>query len=285
LQSYLEYGSGDNVQVQFVDELELDAFPPWVGVPSYTPETWVADFEAEPQSLDFTHLFDYEAMFEEVEDSQGRSIIDLVNDDVIDEVWLWHDPTGRSWEAAMVGPLPIPQGPYLLNQPAPIAAPGATKAFVVMGLDYSRHSDLAAHSFGHRIERIMRRVFGPSPPEPTPWASNTWDHFSSLDADHPASGSVGTVHHAFNGIPRSPDRNDNDHMNLSGRTTDERDWANYPDLQGWYDINRNCTLWDCRGGRYYVWWMQHLPKFSGMNPEYWNNWWPEIALPVCYFAE
>jgi hypothetical protein len=262
-EQFLERISSREVDIRMTTEV-LDAWPPRTNGGTYTDETFVWDFE-DPVNLRFGpgRDFAYQVMMDTVLPTQGVSLTDLVNAGDVDEVWVWTDPTAGMYEAVMAGP-----AAYNLNG-GPIALNNLSRRVTIMGWTFERNLDWALHSYAHRVEGVMTHL-----------GFSEWSHFTRLHRDHPGLGSVGTVHLPFN-APEDPpppaDPVDYAYYERTGQLTDEADWYNYPDFTGERDV-KNCEEWNCYHPDYMEWWHDHIPNYAGTG----NNWWPNIANPVCY---
>lgn len=92
-------------------------------------------------------LIDYKAIL-------TNEILQGVQRNEVDEVWVMGYPHAGLWESAMGGP-----DPYFING-GPIAqTESAGRRFVVMGFNYERGVGEMLESFGHRVERTLARAF------------------------------------------------------------------------------------------------------------------------------
>ncbi len=184
----------------------------------------------------------------------------------VDEVILWGGPWFGYYESRMAGP-----GAYWVNSPGMPAVPSARK-FVLMGLNYERAFGEAIHSFGHRVESIMTRVYGS-------WnaaaPAHNWDFFSAYDAVLPGNAGCGDVHFPPNGT------SDYDYANpgvVASRCDDYL--LHWPTLTGaTAPVSR--TTWGTTGDfqrDFLRWWHAHLPRQPGINPDgRQNHWWKYVA--------
>ena len=95
----------------------------------------------------------------------GCRLVDLISDGVVDEVWVWADPTIGSWESIMVGP-----DAWAVNGPSSVTHPDLTRPAVIMGWTWQMGVDNALGSFGHRTEAAIKRYV----------PASEWQHFMRL---------------------------------------------------------------------------------------------------------
>lgn len=97
-----------------------------------------------------------------------------------------------------------------------------------------------------------------------------WDRFSARTTQVPTPG-CGYTHSPFNTTTHYQYDNNQNVENSC------EDWTNYPYLLG-QTQTFNCLRWGCNETGYQTWWLQHLPKYSGLAPDgKWNNWWRYIV--------
>lgn len=203
--------------------------------------------------------------------NQPLSIAERIAGDMIDEVFFFGAPAGfAGWEAAMAGPSPffINGGTYYV--------PAAGRNFPLMGFNYERDVDCMLEDFCHRTECTMSRVYQ----SPDTWlpawpAPNHWDAFRMFDQISEGNAACGICHYA----PNSTGDYDWGNETYVWSTCD--DWLNnWPNLLG--DITKrfvNCEEWGGGDMRlHHVWWLNHLPKAPGVNPDgKQNNWWKYVC--------
>ena len=183
--------------------------------------------------------------------------------DEIDEVWLWGFPYAGFWESTMAG-----RGAYFCNSP-PIEGIRTSGIFVVMGFNYERGVGEMLESFGHRVESILRRVYGSWESQET----HAWNRFTLYHEIAPGGAGCGNVHFA----PNSERDYDWGNRRVVWSTCD--DWLNYPNLTG-QRRPVNCEEWgggDIRA--HHRWWLRHLPRAPGRTEGKLNNWWAYVADP------
>jgi hypothetical protein len=180
---------------------------------------------------------------------------------IINEVWLWSFPYGGTWESTLAG-----KDAFWLNS-NPVEGSSCKDLLTIMGLNYEREMSLALESYGHRIESVMRKVYGR-------WDNNAekpnnWELFTSYDKKVPGRAHIGNIHYPPNGVK------DYDWINKTKVTTYADAWYNYPDLSGTNGRTVDCQEWKCTHLGYMTWWMHHIPHFEGINASdgHLNNWW------------
>jgi hypothetical protein len=238
------------VRYQIAEWRDVDAFPVKADGFRYT-ETAYLQAWANRSGWHHPDAVDYRAIFRDFD------IPHRINLGEIDEVWLWGFPYAGYWESTMAG-----ESAYFCNSP-PIRGIGATRIFVTMGFNYERGVGEMLESFGHRVESIMRHVFGSWEPNET----HAWNRFTLYDSVAPGRSGCGNVHFA----PNSVHDYDWGNRRLVWSTCD--DWLTYPDLT---DRRRqvNCEEWgngDIRA--HHHWWLSHLPNAAGRSEGKLNNWW------------
>jgi hypothetical protein len=152
---------------------------------------------------------------------------------------------------------------YWCNAP-PLQRPDVP-LYVIMGLNYERGVAEAVHSFGHRVESILWRVYGSWSGDST--IGHLWDRFSRFEGRAPGKAACGNVHFPPNG------RQDYDYGNPAAVESEADDWLNFPDLTG---VRRPVSSTDWGGSHrgYMRWWLTRLPKAVGRNADgKLNNWW------------
>ncbi|UCE06459.1 MAG: T9SS type A sorting domain-containing protein [bacterium] len=197
--------------------------------------------------------FDYNKMIDYYDFDTKR------NNGVIDEIWVYAPPFGGMYESQLVGP-----GAFWYNSP-PLAHPGLEKLLSIMGWNYERGVAEAIHSFGHRVESAMVHAYGDRwnvfAENPTPW-----EIFTRIDKDFPAGAHIGNIHYPPNGV------SDYDYSNRRYVKTYADNWKRYPIL---LDQTRtiNCEEWGSTQLGYLKWWLNHMPRFTGVTGSVLNNWW------------
>jgi hypothetical protein len=183
----------------------------------------------------------------------------------INEVWLWTFPYGGTWESTFAG-----ENAFWLNS-NPVKGTSCKDLLTVMGLNYEREMSLALESYGHRIESIMRKVYGR-------WDNkagerNNWELFTSYNKLVPDKAHVGNIHFPPNGMA------DYDWINKTRVTTYADSWYSYPNVKEANGRIVDCQEWKCTHLGYMTWWMRHLPHYKGVNQKdgHLNNWWHYVV--------
>lgn len=257
----LEACSHGYVRYRIVDEIAVDAFPLKKDGFRYTTESFLACKQDaalchQPDAVDYRAIF---RQFDIPKRFRRREI---------DEVWLWGAGYFGLWESTMAG-----FRAYFCNSP-PVEGVWTWRTFVTMGFNYERGVGEMLEAFGHRVESIMRHVYGSweHAPMATQTSPHAWNRFTRYDKVAPGEAGCGTVHYAPN--------SDIDYDWGNSRTvmTFADDWLNYPELTG-EKLPMNCAQWgngDIR--EHHRWWLTHLPHAEGRGPDgKLNNWWAYVT--------
>lgn len=181
----------------------------------------------------------------------------------INEVWLWSFPYAGGYESTFAG-----ENAFWLNSD-PVQHTSCKDLLIVMGLNYEREMSMALESYGHRVESIMRKVYGRWDNKATD--PNNWEKYTTIDKNSPGKAEVGNIHFPPNG------QSDYNWINTTPVPTYADVWYNYPhmDLKGKSPRMVDCKEWQCSHVGYMSWWFRHLPHFEGINEEdgHLNNWW------------
>lgn len=183
----------------------------------------------------------------------------------INEVWLWTFPYGGTWESTFAG-----EGAFWLNS-EPVQGTSCNDLLTVMGLNYEREMSLALESYGHRMESIMRKVYGRW--DNTAADRNNWEIFTTIDMKMQGSAQIGNIHFPPNGLK------DYDWTNKAVVNTYADSWKFYPDISESGGRMVDCQEWKCTHLGYMTWWMRHVPHFKGINRKdgHLNNWWHYVV--------
>lgn len=180
---------------------------------------------------------------------------------IINEVWLWTFPYGGTWESTFAG-----KNAFWLNS-NPVEGTSCKELLTVMGLNYEREMSLALESYGHRIESIMRKVYGR-------WDNkaadrNNWEIFTTIDKVVSGRAHIGNIHFPPNGT------SDYNWINKTKVNTYADSWYYYPNISETNGRVVDCTEWKCTHLGYMTWWMRHMPHYKGINRAdgHLNNWW------------
>ncbi len=232
---------------------------------TYTPEAYMRGLRAGTGKADAWHRpdgVDYPNVAKEF------NLIPLVEDGVIDEVWMMGAPYFGYWESCMLGrdAYYINGGVYGYDQVP------SERRFVIMGFNYERGVAEMLHDVTHRMEATMSRIYGG-------WKSDelntNWARFAA-NQKQSGTAAVGTCHYPPNA------EHDYDYANERFVDSTAPDWLHYPDLAGRSErINREAWAGPHkhRGNPDYHrnfqrWWYEHLPIAPGWNEDgRLNNWW------------
>ena len=240
---------------QIVDRIEVNDFPKKADGFVYTAQTYL-DVLKHGSPAHQPDLIDYQAFL------KRHNILDLVASNQIDEVWAFAFPFAGFYESTMGG-----AGAFFCNSdPIPYTA-SCPRRFVIMGLSYERGPGEVLHSFGHRAESIMERVYARSRGD-----ANLWGRFTQYDQTSPGKAQIGTIHFPPNG------EKDYDYGNTRMVVSACDDWYNFPNLTGTMKQVNN-TEWGGEIRVYTNWWLKHLPKARGQTNGIANNWWQYILDP------
>ena len=242
------------VRYRIVETVDVDAYPLKKDGFRYTNATYMACHEG-TQAWHQPDAVDYAAIF------KAYNIPLRIMTGNIDEVWLWGFPYAGFWESTMAG-----GRPYFCNS-EPVPGFWGLRTFVTMGFNYQRGAGEMLEAFGHRVESIMRHVYGSWEHTPT----HAWNRFTLYDKVAPGEAACGTVHFA----PNSDIDYDWGNPRTVMSTAD--DWLNYPDLTG-EKLSMNCAQWGNGEIReHHRWWLKRLPHAECRTDSKLNNWWPYIV--------
>jgi hypothetical protein len=262
----LSAGSGGYLRWDVVHWVDLDHWPVKIDGFAYDDasflEAWATRKFHDPDALDYGALLDHP-----IAQLGNRSAHDLAAAGEVDEVICWAFPYSGFYESRMVG-----RSAYFCNAPGLIRP---SRLYVVMGLNPERGVAEALHSFGHRVESILRRVYGS-------WSGSSevnhlWDRFTRIGPQHPGvAAACGNIHF--------PPNADVDYQYNAALAVDSEadDWLNFPRLTG-ATTRVSADTW---GGpdhhrNFLRWWFARLPRASGRytdpgnaaNDGKLNNWW------------
>lgn len=248
--------SGGMARYQIVQTMEINEFPIKTDGFRYTAQTYqgVVNGSIPPHQPDILNYQDF---------LEHHNIIQLVASKQIDEVWAFGFPYAGFYESTMGG-----VGAFFCNSQPIANTASCPRRFVIMGFSNERGIGEMLHSFGHRAESIMDRVYARISGE-----ANLWKRFTRYDKTSPGKAEVGTIHFPPNG------EKDYDYTNPRSVPSRCDDWYNFPNFKGEVKIV-NHTEWG--GGEIRVftkWWLKHLPKTNGRTNGIAHNWWQYILDP------
>ena len=251
----VERASGGQVQFRIVEWRDLDVFPIKEDGFRYTREAYQQHFERgagwhEPDTVDYQRIFD------------EQRVVPLVDDDTVDEVWLFGGPYFGYSEAAMAGPGAFDVNGRVLDRVS------AKRPFVVMGFNYERGVAEMLESLCHRVEATMSRAYGG-------WQvdhlSHDWARFAANQAQSGTAG-VGTCHWPPNAEHEYDF--DNPRVVLSNAPY----WRDYPSRPDTHEhVSRETWGGPDYARRYFNWWFAHLPRAAGQSGDgHEQNWWKYV---------
>jgi len=270
----LTAASGGYVQWQVAGWVDLDLWPQqWDGF-SYNDTSYFQSWNNPAQYPWHTNAdgtlstVDYDVLLDMPLAAMGnKSAHQMVTRGEVDEIICWGHPYAGFYESRMIGITA-----YSCNS-GPLIRP--SRLYVVMGLNPERGVAEALHSFGHRSESIMARVYGSWSGDST--INHLWDRFTRIGPLHGVGvAGCGNVHfppNASNGYEYSV---------FTSVTSEADRWLDFPNFSGGL-TNVNAATW---GGPDYQrnflrWWMGRFPKAPGRyvdannttNHGKLNNWW------------
>ena len=151
-QKYIEamqQASGNMLFYQVVNKQVVAKYPLLQDGRQYDDTTWKLALEDGSKAFRDSHgsymLADYQRII------QDFKLIEQVNSQQIDEVWMFGGPYFGFYESCMVG-----KGAFWCNGPG---IERDCRRFVIMGYNYQRDVKEMVHDFGHRAESILARYF------------------------------------------------------------------------------------------------------------------------------
>lgn len=227
---------------------------------------------------------DYAALFDKYD------LCNLVVSGEIDEIWIW----AGNGDGATLGNLAewTTTGPGWSG-----LTPDCGEVVTTMVFNYTREVGSALHSYGHRMEGLMRH-YRPCDFSTANWPWNALDDTSGDFANCGSllSDSYGYVARPFPGnsyvggcgdvhFPPNISQQDNREYIYNELTLANSlcpDWSQ----DGSASITQlNCQIWGCTEYGYQIWWMQNLPGLNNINRDrngdYHPNWW-DYLFDVAY---
>lgn len=135
---------------QVVNKITAPVYPVLLDGRQYTDATWTQAMNDDKTAFRDSHgnymLADYGRII------QNYNILQAVQSNQIDEVWMFGGPYYGFYESRMVG-----KGAFWCN------APGIemnSRLFIMMGFNFQRDVKEMVHDFGHRAESILAIQFG-----------------------------------------------------------------------------------------------------------------------------
>ena len=167
---------------QVVANLDIPNYPLLTDGRQYNDTTWTQALADDKAAFRDPHgnymLADYQRIL------QDYKILQAIQINKIDEVWMFGGPYFGFYESRMVG-----TGAFWCNAPG---IEQKSRRFVIMGFNYQRTAQEMIHSFGHRAESILTKKYNSQDffnclyrQQPTPAPKNEFEQWL---LDH------GTVH-------------------------------------------------------------------------------------------
>lgn len=260
------------VRYRIADRTEINEFPRLADGFQYDAQTYLDVLRRSVPAHDPAG-FDYLSIFERL------SVLRRVERLEIDEVWIMGYPHAGLYESVMAG-----AGAFWCNAPPLQQTAACKRRFVTMGFSYERDLGEMLHSYNHRVEAILARLFDSldflswtyrrnrdpatiQPGQPL----NLFERYILFDQIAPGNAGVGSVHFPPNAI------RDYDLGNPRLVASSCYDWLRFPHFRG--DVRLiSGSEWGGGSERAYQrWWMQHLPRMAGRTNGIHNNWWQYIA--------
>ena len=186
--------------------------------------------------------FDYAYVYKEFE------LCNLIKKDKIDEIWIWENGNGNASEWITSKSKNSTGNPLSNNMP-----PFCGKTTSVLNFNYTRSIDLALHTFGHRIEGAMLTHH----PEDFSFGAEPMSFASRPSPDNDYVGNCGDIHRPPNVYTTHDLEYIYDSPAYAISTCDT--WSSDDDSMRIKKII-SCKDWGCHPGKYYIWWMQHIPE-------------------------
>lgn len=254
----MEYASGGYLRFEFVEWRNLNEIYAQENGERYTIEEYVRNRRQGKGWREKGAMADYPRLLRE------QNVVPLVDDGLVDEVWVFSDHFFGLWEASMAGP-----GAFFINGGVYPQVP-SRRPFAFYGFNYERGVAEMIHNTSHRAEATLNRVYGP-------WnlknPVNNWEKFSANHDQSEGIAGVGTCHWPAN-AQKGYDY---------GNPREVASWADafltYPKL----DLVRKPVsreTWS-RGPNYHLdymkWYFAHVPRAAGVNDDRkQNNWFKYI---------
>ena len=285
----IERGSNGYIKVSFVQTIHLNEFPKYLVYPSMTEEQFFKLYPAQADGkgtwygwwtrnneqniispkLDSDMWFDYDDLIKRC------NLVEMKNQGLFDQVWLFGIDPLSAYETCMVG-----RSPIWING-APIMAD--CDNFVIAGMAYTR-PDGGEEGLCHYFEGMMCNVYRTEDyNKPITFNDfselNNWEKFyycQHKSNDKNSVYGVGQVHFSPNSFE------DYDWANLTPvQSYHEEFITDYPNITGKKvtTFTANDYLKDSLSPAetHHVWWMQHFPHFEGRDSEgYLMNWWDYV---------
>jgi hypothetical protein len=190
----MQQASANMLLYRVVNKLVVVKYPLLQDGRQYDDTTWKLALGDDTKAFRDSHgsymLADYQRII------QDFNLLQQVQSQQIDEVWMFGGPYFGFYESSMVG-----KGAFWCNGPG---MERDCRRFVIMGYNYQRDVREMVHDFGHRAESILARQFGSqaflhqlySPGQPAATPRNEFEQFLMVH---------GTVHRKPAGADYSQD--------------------------------------------------------------------------------
>ncbi len=202
------------------------------------------------------------------------SICENVWEQNISEVWIIGPPWIGLEETTI-------NGPSLQLATWRVMTPSCGKTLPIMGFNSSRGVAEMLHSYGHRVEGMMR-YFDKDEFEKFDSQQERYgidmrlSHEDQQDAiSLPETTACGNIHFPPNGVSHYDYGNKESFVDSTCM-----DWLNYPNLVGESE-NINCEAWGCNEQGFLSWWLSHIPHDDRGSDKQGSesNWWRYILRP------
>ena len=248
--------SHGNVSIDIVSWSDESAFPIKTDGFEYSLDEFERCWETrttchDPDGTDYERLIaDY-------------NIVERIDTDQFDELWIFGAPYMGFWESSMAGP-----GAFYINGGV-FDSVASSKPFAIMGFSYERGLAEMLHNLCHRTEATMENVSGGWD---TMDLTTEWAQFAANAHQSGGVAAVGSCHYPPNGT------SDYDYDNPRTVASNATSWLDYPNVSQRMD-SVNAETW---GGpnyqlNYMKWWFSHLPHAPNQpNAEMLGSWWNYI---------
>lgn len=265
--------SGGLVQYNVVERVDVPEFPIKADGFRYTALEYLDMYTNHPDKYHQPDRIDYYKIIEQFR------LQERVNNNEIDEVWLFTFPFSGTYESIMCG-----TNAFWCNAPPLENTPG--RRYVIMGYSYERGVGEMEEDLGHRMESLMSKLYhaedflgwtynrnrDPKQFDPVKYGeTNPFGKFLLYDKIAPGNAQCGNVHYAPNSVQ------DYDWGNPTPVVTYADDWLTFPNLPRVQKME-NTSAWgggDIRG--HHKWWFTRFPKVAGRMNGMRMNWWSYIC--------
>jgi hypothetical protein len=266
--------SAGMVRYRIAQRLELNEFPALTDGFRYAPQSYLDVIRGRASAHNPSGI-DYAAILKQFD------LLQRVGRGEFDEVWIMGFPYAGLYESVMAGP-----GAFWCNAPPLKNTDASTRRFVIMGFSYEREVGEMLHSYNHRCESILAKVFNsldflawaykPNRVPPTVGTDtelNLFQRFILFQQIAPGRAALGLVHYAPNSA------RDYDLGNPNPVRSECYDWLSFPNFRG--DVRMvSASEWGGGSERgFQQWWLKHMPKTAGRKNGIHNNWWQYVANP------